>query len=132
MWINSFSQQFSKNPQIFLHLAKWYHVVLFNPGENGNQLGKIVCGGKSDKSKLYIAPTIIVDPNEQSTLCQEEVFGPLLAIRGFDTIDQAIEYANNKEKPLVTYFYGAIKSKNCERVLRETSSGAFVTNECIM
>lgn len=62
----------------------------------------------------------------------EEIFGPVWPVKTYKTMDEVIEYVNDHEKPLSVYYFGNKNSKNAKRVNDETSSGAFVTNECIV
>lgn len=62
---------------------------------------------------------------------QEEIFGPVLPIFAFSDISEAINFVNNKDKPLAVYFFGPPGSANQIRVANETSSGSFMLNETI-
>lgn len=53
---------------------------------------------------------------------KEEIFGPILLVLPVDDIDEAIEFINEREKPLALYYYGNNKS-NFNRIKQETSSG---------
>jgi acyl-CoA reductase-like NAD-dependent aldehyde dehydrogenase len=64
---------------------------------------------------------------------QEEIFGPILPIKTFQTIDEVINFINDKDKPLAVYYFGnAMNNPDKERIMNETSSGAFCTNEALM
>ena len=64
---------------------------------------------------------------------QEEIFGPIVPIITFKTIDDVIEIINSKDKPLALYYFGKCYSNpNYQRIMNETSSGAFVVNEAIV
>ena len=62
---------------------------------------------------------------------QDEIFGPLLPVLSYDTIDEAIDFINEREKPLALYVYSN-DTKISERVLNETSSGGACVNDSIM
>jgi aldehyde dehydrogenase (NAD+) len=95
--------------------------------------GEIICGGRVDRDIKYVEPTVIVDPKPTSSIMEEEIFGPVLPIITFNNIDEVIELINKKEKPLAVYYFGKVLfNKNKDRLLNETSSGAFVQNEAIM
>jgi 1-pyrroline-5-carboxylate dehydrogenase len=75
----------------------------------GEQEGRKVVGGYADASVGYfIHPTIYVDLSPTSTLMQEEIFGPVLAVCKVNSFEQALEVANNTEYGLT----GAVISKN--------------------
>ena len=95
--------------------------------------GKVLLGGKVDKSNRYVEPTIIENPDLKSAVMEEEIFGPIIPIITFKTIDEAIKIVNGKDKPLVVYYFGKVLfNKNIDRVMDETSSGAFVVNEALL
>lgn len=92
--------------------------------------GSIAHGGETDAADRYIAPTLIEDPDLDSPLMQEEIFGPLLPIVAYDTLDDAIKFVNERPKPLALYFFSRNRA-NQERILRETSSGGVCINDVI-
>jgi len=66
--------------------------------EIGSREGKIVAGGKCDDSKgWFVEPTVIIDVSPDSTVMQEEIFGPVLAVCKVNSFDEAIQVANNTE-----------------------------------
>ncbi|KAM6932965.1 aldehyde dehydrogenase family 3 member A2-like [Xenentodon cancila] len=64
-----------------------------------------VIGGQSDASQCYIAPTVLKDVPPHSRLMQEEIFGPLLPIVTVSDMDDAINFINEREKPLALYIF---------------------------
>lgn len=74
--------------------------------------GKVLCGGKVNKQKKYCAPTMILNPSEDSLIMQEEIFAPILAVMTYKNFDEVITYINTKDKPLAVYYYGPRGSKN--------------------
>ncbi|MBU1094808.1 MAG: L-glutamate gamma-semialdehyde dehydrogenase [Firmicutes bacterium] len=81
--------------------------------EIGQKEGRLVTGGKADNSTGYfIDPTIFVDLDPQSTLMQEEIFGPILAVCKVKSFDEAIDVANNTEYGLT----GSVISRNREHL----------------
>jgi len=92
--------------------------------------GDIVCGGKVHKDIRYCEPTVITNPDKNSKVMQEEIFGPILPVVTFTDIGEAIDLINSKDKPLGIYYFGKYRSNpNLDRVNAETSSGAFLVNE---
>jgi coniferyl-aldehyde dehydrogenase len=75
-----------------------------------------------------IAPTLLVDPPEQALVMQEELFGPLLPIHGYRSIDEAIAYVNARPRPLALYYFGDDRAE-VKKVLGLTSSGGACINE---
>ncbi|OWK17417.1 hypothetical protein Celaphus_00013179 [Cervus elaphus hippelaphus] len=90
--------------------------------------GRVVIGGQSDESDLYIAPTVLVDVQETEPVMQEEIFGPILPIVNVRSLDQAIDFINRREKPLTLYAFSK-SSQVVNQMLDRTSSGNFAGNE---
>lgn len=88
-------------------------------------------GGKTDLDQRYFEPTILANVKDKMEVMQEEIFGPLLPIMTYQTLDEAIEYVNSKPKPLALYFFGN-DPEAINKVLTETSSGNAVINDCVL
>lgn len=91
---------------------------------------KILYGGKSDEENLFISPTLL-ESTENSKAMSEEIFGPLLPIIEIESVDQAISFVNKREKPLALYIFSNNRQIQ-ERIIRDTSSGAVMVNDCII
>ncbi len=61
---------------------------------------------------------------------QDEIFGPLLIIKPYDSLDSAIDYVNDRPRPLALYYFDEDKSRS-DYVLRNTHSGGACINDCI-
>ncbi|MEU6144418.1 aldehyde dehydrogenase family protein [Streptomyces sp. NPDC047081] len=84
--------------------------------------GRVVVGGGSDRTTKYIAPTVLADVDPKSPVMQEEIFGPILPVVTVSGLDEAIDFINDRDKPLALYVFtesDATKS----RIAAETSSG---------
>jgi coniferyl-aldehyde dehydrogenase len=75
-----------------------------------------------------IAPTLLIDPPDTTLVMQEEVFGPLLPIRGYRHIGEAIAYINAGARPLALYYFGDDRTE-ARHVLQRTHSGGACINE---
>lgn len=93
--------------------------------------GKIIIGGETDKSSLYIAPTIIADISWNDPVMQEEVFGPLLPILEYTHLSEAVAEVNKHPKPLALYFFSNNK-RNQKRITTEIQFGGGAINDTIM
>ncbi|KAM9801514.1 aldehyde dehydrogenase family 3 member A2-like [Neosynchiropus ocellatus] len=91
----------------------------------------IAYGGDSDESQCYIAPTVLKDVTGESKVMKQEIFGPLLPVITVSDADQALEFINEREKPLVIYVFSNNK-KLIKRFVAETSSGALLANDCLV
>jgi aldehyde dehydrogenase (NAD+) len=121
-----FGEDIEKSP----FYARIVHQEAFERLEKLAKEGKIQVGGRMDKEKLFIEPTIIDEITSDSLIMQGEIFGPLLPILTYTRIDDVIHYINANEKPLALYYFG--KTKQANEVLRKTSSGGATINDTLM
>ncbi|KAM4743424.1 aldehyde dehydrogenase family 3 member A2-like [Anableps anableps] len=91
----------------------------------------VAFGGDADEARGYIGPTVLTNVTGDSKVMQEEIFGPLLPIVTVDGVDEAIQFINEREKPLVLYVFSH-DDKLIKKVIAETSSGALVANDCVV
>lgn len=78
-----------------------------------------------------IPPTLIVDPDDDLAVMQDEIFGPILPIKGYASIDEVLDYVNRRPRPLGLYYFG--KDAGEERtVLTRTTSGGVTVNDVVM
>jgi len=88
-------------------------------------------GGKSDRDNLRFTPTLLSNVSSNSRIMEEEIFGPILPVITFSTLDQALEIVNKKEKALALYIFSTSNS-NIQRVKRETTSGMMAINDTVI
>ncbi|XP_010294613.1 PREDICTED: aldehyde dehydrogenase family 3 member B1-like [Phaethon lepturus] len=93
--------------------------------------GRVVIGGQTDEKERYIAPTVLVDLQPSDPVMQEEIFGPILSIITVANMDEAIDFINSRERPLVVYAFSS-DDKVVNQVLERTSSGGFCGNDTLM
>lgn len=91
----------------------------------------VAVGGENDESQCYIAPTVLRDVKSEAKVMQEEIFGPLLPILSVSSVDEAIKFINEREKPLALYIFTQ-DNKLIQRVIAETSSGGVLANDCLV
>ncbi|MFT5840385.1 MAG: aldehyde dehydrogenase (NAD+) [Flavobacteriales bacterium] len=104
------------------HLAR---IISYLDGQD------VVYGGKHDVADKYIEPTIVLNPPHDSSLMQEEIFGPILPIVTVKNIGQSIPFVNERAKPLALYLFS--KNKDFEQqVLTSTSAGMVCINDGFM
>ena len=84
--------------------------------------GRVVVGGDSDRATKYIAPTVLADVDPDSPVMGEEIFGPVLPIVTVPGLDEAVEFINDRDKPLALYVFTE-SDVTRERLAAETSSG---------
>jgi aldehyde dehydrogenase (NAD+) len=93
--------------------------------------GEIILGGDYNLDDRYLAPTIIDGVTWGDPVMQEEIFGPILPILTYDTLEDAISQVNAHPKPLALYFFSRDRQKQ-ERILQGTSSGGVCLNDTVM
>lgn len=85
-----------------------------------------------DSDSGWIAPTLVADTLEgTSKPMGEEIFGPILPIIPYDTLDQAIDFIRQREKPLALYLFTQSR-KTKERILNTCSFGGGCVNDTII
>ncbi len=77
-----------------------------------------------------IAPTLIIDPTDEMTVMQEEIFGPVLPVKTYQGVDEAIAYVNAHDRPLGLYYFGDDAAEQ-EKVLNGTTSGGVTVNDVV-
>ncbi|MCX6176091.1 MAG: aldehyde dehydrogenase family protein [Bacteroidetes bacterium] len=94
------------------------------------QGAEIVLGGKTDRGQKFIETTVVSVDGWSSPVMCEEVFGPILPLRTYETLDEVIADVNAHEKPLALYFFGS--DAGAEMVLAKTSSGGVSINDTLV
>ena len=89
--------------------------------------GKTIVGGKVDRNKLYIEPSLMDHVNVGSKLMTEEIFGPILPILSFSSMHEALEIISANKNPLAFYVFTADKLKE-KNWLQEVSFGGGCVN----
>ncbi|MFA6309260.1 MAG: aldehyde dehydrogenase [Clostridia bacterium] len=92
---------------------------------------EIILGGKSDAVKLKIAPTILDNVSPDSPIMQEEIFGPVLPVLTFETLDEVENFVVSREKPLALYLFTTDKKVE-KRILKNLSFGGGCVNDTII
>ncbi|XP_012871832.1 PREDICTED: aldehyde dehydrogenase, dimeric NADP-preferring [Dipodomys ordii] len=92
---------------------------------------KVAHGGTWDAASRYIAPTILIDVDPQSPVMQEEIFGPVMPIVCVRSLEEAIQFINQREKPLALYVFSN-NDKVIKKMIAETSSGGVTANDVIV
>jgi len=92
---------------------------------------KIEFGGHMNETENYFEPTILTNVPLNARVLEEEIFGPILPILTFNTIDNALNYINTNEKPLALYIFST-KNKNAEYIINNTSAGGTCINDTLV
>ena len=78
-----------------------------------------------------IPPTLIRNAPEDSSVLEEEIFGPLLPIRSYRDFGETIDYVNSRPRPLAAYYFGSDAAEE-QAVLERTTSGGVCINDVLM
>ena len=92
--------------------------------------GEIVAGGRSDREKRWIEPTLLDKVSPDAPVMQEEIFGPIFPILTFRSRDEVVDFVNGREKPLAFYYFG--KASDGWDIIGRTTSGGACINDTIM
>ena len=92
--------------------------------------GKIVSGGRYDRSRLWMEPTLLEDVSPDAPVMQEEIFGPIFPILTFRDRKEVAAFVNAREKPLAFYYFG--KEADAWDLIGQTTSGGACINDTIM
>lgn len=90
--------------------------------------GKIFYGGKHEQSTLYIQPTILTDISLEDAVMKEEIFGPILPVLSFSSMDEAVKIVQQNNTPLSFYLFTKNKSIEAEWLRRVTFGGGCINN----
>lgn len=73
-----------------------------------------------------LAPTLVIEPSPESLLMREEIFGPILPVIGYDSVEQAIEIMRSRERPLALYIFSHDQALRARLLDRVTSGGVTI------
>jgi coniferyl-aldehyde dehydrogenase len=99
---------------------KGAEVIEVNPGNEDF--------GNANQRKMPL--NILKNVNDDMKVMQEEIFGPVLPVMTYKSVDQAVDYINEHDRPLGLYYFGEDQGEQ-ERVLTRTISGGVTTNDVI-
>ncbi|MCS7018213.1 MAG: aldehyde dehydrogenase family protein [Cytophagales bacterium] len=104
------------------------HHLLTDALDKGAQ---IAIGGKTIAEERFIAPTVLTHVTSHMKIMQEEIFGPVLPIVSYNTLEEAIDFVNSMDKPLALYIFSK-DDKKINQILKTTSAGGTCINDCIV
>ena len=92
-----------------------------------DELMFIYLSGARGINEDYIEPTVLTDIDPTSQVMTEEIFGPILPVQTFKSLDEPIAAINSREKPLALYIYSRSKA-NTDRIIQNTRAGGTCIN----
>jgi coniferyl-aldehyde dehydrogenase len=102
-------------------IAQGAREVVINPA--GEELG--AAAGRR------MAPRLLFGVKDSMRIMQQEIFGPILPVRSYERLDDAIAYVNARPRPLALYFFGRDPREEAQ-VLERTVSGGVTVNDTIL
>lgn len=125
--IQFYGQDASASPDYgrIINERHWNRVMSLQEGQN------VVFGGKGDAQSKYIEPTLVLEPPLDSPLMQQEIFGPILPIMTYQNIKEAINFVNERPKPLAMYIFSKMDSFS-HTILHHTTAGNVCVNDGMM
>lgn len=92
---------------------------------------KVTFGGHGDRRTLRIEPTVMQNVTEDDAIMQEEIFGPVLPVIAYDSIEEAVAFINRRPHPLACYLFSQDKTVQ-QRFLSSVPFGGGCINDTII
>jgi aldehyde dehydrogenase (NAD+) len=93
--------------------------------------GKVYLGGQKDRASLYFAPTVLDDARMSDRSMAGEIFGPVLPVLAFDTLDEAVALVKERPNPLACYVFTS-RSATEKRIVDEVPFGGGCVNNTLI
>ena len=78
-----------------------------------------------------IPPTLVINPGEDLSVMQDEIFGPVLPVKSYSNVEETIDYVNHHARPLGLYYFGQDSAEQ-SAVIDHTTSGGVTVNDVVM
>lgn len=88
-------------------------------------------GEHGKPGERLFAPTVVLEPGDDALVMQEEIFGPILPIKSYRSLDEAIAYVNAHDRPLSLYPFSHDRG-SVEKILRNTLAGGVTVNDTVL
>ena len=92
---------------------------------------KVYYGGETNREERVIQPTVMHNVSLDDAVMQDEIFGPIIAVLEYETLDEAFEIVKRFEKPLAAYLFSNDKATK-QRFLSEIPFGSGAINDAVM
>ena len=127
----------SRIEKIYLANESWKHQNKIINRVHLNRLAqllegqKVLIGGDQDEGHCALSPCLVENPSLDSPLMKEEIFGPILPILSYRTLDDVLQILKSLPKPLAFYIFTKPGSKS-EKLATRFSAGGVVINDCMI
>ena len=125
---NKIIQFFGEKPEESENYGKLINEKQFNRVVNYLSQGNLLHGGRYDKDKLFIEPTLLDNVNTDDSVMKDEIFGPVLPILSFHTPEEALTIIDKNRNPLAFYVFTSDSGKEKQWLDAVPSGGACVNN----
>jgi coniferyl-aldehyde dehydrogenase len=115
------------NDRQYQRLSSWVQ----DAKDKGAKLTEINPAKEDLSAGRKLAPVLVQGMKADMTIAEEEIFGPILPIISYESMDEAIAYINDRPRPLALYYFGYDKAEQ-DYVLNNTHSGGVSVNDTLM
>ena len=119
---------FGDKPEESYNYSKIINERQFNRLLNYLPQGNILHGGRTDKDKLFIEPTVIDKVSLDSPVMKDEIFGPILPVISFSTKEDALKIIEQNKNPLAFYVFTSSNAKEKDWLNSVAFGGGCVNN----
>ncbi|HDZ55529.1 MAG TPA: coniferyl aldehyde dehydrogenase [Pseudomonas xinjiangensis] len=132
--LQSFYPSLQKNPDYtqIINPRQYQRLVgyLEDAVNKGATAIEINPAGEDLSQSRILPPTLLLNVNDDMKVMQEEIFGPLLPIIPYTTLEQALNYIAERPRPLALYYFGYDKAEQ-KRVMEQTHAGGMCINDTV-
>ena len=107
------------------------NTLLKDAKEKGATIIEINPANEDFSNTRKMAPKLVLDTSEEMLLMQKEIFGPILPVKPYDTLHEALSFVNSRPRPLALYYFDYNRS-NIESVLQKSFSGGVAVNDTMV
>ena len=97
----------------------------------GTRAETLFSGPSRDDARHRLAPTLLIDPPPDSELMRDEIFGPLLPLVPYDTLEDAVNFINARPHPLALYWFDQDRERT-DAALRQLPAGGVSVNDTLV
>ncbi len=128
---NAINEFYGLDPSVNENFGKIINEKQFDRLSQYLQEGTVIHGGKTDRNKLYIEPTLLQDVTLDAKVMTDEIFGPILPIIPFTEIKEALDIIDQHKNPLAFYVFTSNKQKEEEWLQAVAFGGGCVNNAAL-
>ncbi len=128
---NAINEFYGPDPSVNENFGKIINEKQFDRLCQYLQEGTVIHGGKTDRNKLYIEPTLLQDVTFDAKVMSDEIFGPILPVISFTEMKEALDIIEQHKNPLAFYVFTSNKQKEEEWLQAVAFGGGCVNNAAL-